>query len=742
MPYIVNFTDRQNKVPITVYDNTSSTDTSLTFPGRNVTGYGQLIAENFLALLENFSKSEPPVNPTEGQLWYDSENGILMIWDNVQWKAASNIQKGVVEPNVAESKLGELWVDTTNQQVYVFSGTRWVLVGPNFSTGLRSGPLVEQIDDSDGISRIILTFYVEDIPVFIISKDSFTPKISITGFNTVRSGLNVTSENIDDTGLAAKLYSSAASADALTIGGVEIPAGRFLRTDAINTTEFGLNVRNNAGVAVGVDGNFSLTTSATAAKIYNSAEGSSIDIQTNRGSGVPETIVRIFDNRVGINLADPNEVLDVNGNISTNGALIVTNATQATNLNNGTIRTAGGASIAKNLIVGDGVQIFGTTVAQAIQPTVTDSYDLGTSSKRWNTIKAKNIEVDTIVGSLRGNIDGNATTATNLRSTTTFEMTGDMSSPSFTFDGLVGGPTKTFTTTLTSNIITSKPFPFPNVSTNNDTILVFRAGAGLQKQTRDVFVADLGVPIGAIMPFAGSSVPPGYLLCDGSEVEREKFRPLFDVIGVTYGNTSYLAGSFISGRTYTIEFVGTTNFTAIGAATNAVGVSFVATGSGIGTGIASATFLNGVDTFRLPDLRGRFPLGRDNMDNSVVVPNSTGGFIDGGGGNADRVPGTSPDNLGGSGGQSSNTLIVGNLPQHEHDMRGSTGQQYYATRIDTAAPLDVGAFSEKGPTTVGQSQYLPSSGGIRTSATLGQPFAVMNPYLTLNYIIRSGPPRY
>jgi microcystin-dependent protein len=321
-------------------------------------------------------------------------------------------------------------------------------------------------------------------------------------------------------------------------------------------------------------------------------------------------------------------------------------------------------------------------------------------------------------------------------------MTGDVSAPSFVFDGLVGGPIKTFNTTLTANLITSKSFPFPNTSVTNDTILVFRSGTGLIKQTRDVFVADLGVPIGAIMPFAGSSIPDGYLLCDGSEVEREKFRSLFDVIGVTYGNTSFLAGSFISGRTYTIEFVGTTNFTAIGASANTVGVSFVATGSGTGTGIASANFLNGVDTFRLPDLRGRFPLGRDNMDNNGVVPNITGGFIDAGGGNADRIPGTAPDNLGGSGGQSSNTLIVGNLPQHEHDMRGSTGQQYYATRIDTAAPLDVGAFSEKGPTTVGQGQYLPSSGGIRTGDTLGQPFAVINPYLTLNYIIRSGPPRY
>jgi microcystin-dependent protein len=741
MPYIVKFSDSA-KPPITVFDNTSSTDTSLTFPGRNVTGYGQIIAENFLALLENFSKSDPPINPTEGQLWYDSTNGVLMLWDTVQWKAASNIQKSVVEPSVADSQLGELWVDTTNQQLYVFSGSRWVLVGPNFSTGLRSGPLVEQIDDSDGIPRIVLNFYVEDVPVFIISKDSFTPKISIAGFTVIQSGLNVTSDNVDDLGLTAKLYASAASADALTINNVNIPAGRFLRTDAINTTEFGFNIRNNAGLAVGIDGNFSLTTSTTAAKIYNSAEGSSIDIQTNRGSGIPETIIRVFDNRVGINIANPNEVFDVNGNISTNGSLIVSNTNFATNLTNGTIRTAGGASIAKNLIVGDGVQISGTTNTNSIQPSISDTYDLGTTGRRWNVIRSKNIEADIIVGSLQGNIDGNATTATNLRSTTTFSMTGDMSAPSFTFDGLVGGSTKTFNTTLTANIITSKSFPSPNLSTNNDTILVFRAGAGLQKQTRDVFVADLAVPIGSIMPFAGTTAPYGYLLCDGSEVEREKFRPLFDVIGVTFGNTSYLAGSFIAGRTYTIEFVGTTNFIAIGAASNAVGITFVATSPGSGSGIASATFLNGVDTFRLPDLRGRFPLGKDNMDNNIVVPNATGGFIDAGGGNSDRVPGTAPDNLGGSGGQSSTALIVGNLPQHEHNMQGSTGQQYYATRIDTAAPLDVGAFSEKGPTTVGQSQYLPSSGGIRTGDTLGQPFAVMNPYLTLNYIIRSGPPRY
>ena len=103
MPYIVNFTDSENKTPITVFDNTSSQDTSLTFPGRNVTGYGQIIAENFLNLLENFASANQPINPTEGQLWYDTTNGVLQLWDNTNWKAASNIQKSPVAPSVETS---------------------------------------------------------------------------------------------------------------------------------------------------------------------------------------------------------------------------------------------------------------------------------------------------------------------------------------------------------------------------------------------------------------------------------------------------------------------------------------------------------------------------------------------------------------------------------------------------------------------------------------------------------------
>ena len=84
-----------------------------------------------------------------------------------------------------------------------------------------------------------------------------------------------------------------------------------------------------------------------------------------------------------------------------------------------------------------------------------------------------------------------------------------------------------------------------------------------------------------------------------------------------------------------------------------------------------------MNTFVLPDLRGRFPLGRDNMDNGRTVPTTLGNFVDAGGGNIDRVSGVAADNIGQSGGQESNSLVLSNLPEHEHDMQGSTGTQYY-----------------------------------------------------------------
>lgn len=50
-----------------------------------------------------------------------------------------------------------------------------------------------------------------------------------------------------------------------------------------------------------------------------------------------------------------------------------------------------------------------------------------------------------------------------------------------------------------------------------------------------------------------------------------------------------VAGTFVIGSEYTITTIGTTDFTAIGAASNSIGVVFTATGAGTGTGTATPT---------------------------------------------------------------------------------------------------------------------------------------------------------
>ena len=43
------------------------------------------------------------------------------------------------------------------------------------------------------------------------------------------------------------------------------------------------------------------------------------------------------------------------------------------------------------------------------------------------------------------------------------------------------------------------------------------------------------IPAGIVEVFAGSTVPTGFLLCDGSAVSRDTYATLFAVIGTTYG---------------------------------------------------------------------------------------------------------------------------------------------------------------------------------------------------------------
>lgn len=65
--------------------NADTASTSITLFGDNYDDYGRLANENWLHILENFSNTSPPNNPTRGQLWYDSGTNNLKVRNSTAW---------------------------------------------------------------------------------------------------------------------------------------------------------------------------------------------------------------------------------------------------------------------------------------------------------------------------------------------------------------------------------------------------------------------------------------------------------------------------------------------------------------------------------------------------------------------------------------------------------------------------------------------------------------------------------
>ena len=76
-PYVTNGT--VNPTSTTLHPNALSANTSLLFIGKGFPEYGDLVQENILHLLENFSSPTAPVYPVPGQLWFNSATNVLNI---------------------------------------------------------------------------------------------------------------------------------------------------------------------------------------------------------------------------------------------------------------------------------------------------------------------------------------------------------------------------------------------------------------------------------------------------------------------------------------------------------------------------------------------------------------------------------------------------------------------------------------------------------------------------------------
>jgi len=304
MAYTINLTD--GAIFATIADGTINTSSSMTLVGKNYAGYGEFLDENFIHLLENSSNTTAPGAPLTGQIWWDSGNGILNVYNGAAWKRIGGATASATAPSGATSEQGDLWYDSTNAQLKVYTGSAWLLVGPAFTAGTGiTGAIVDTIVDNTSDSHVVIKFYVEDSVVAIMSKDAtFTPQSSISGFTTVRPGMTLATS----VGGQTPLFQGT-STDAQLLDGIDSTG--FLSATSNDTTSGTLGVLNDSGLTVGVDQDAKLSVSgAGVVTLANQTSGQNMTFSVNVG-GTPTTALTIYGangtvagNQVNANYAD------------------------------------------------------------------------------------------------------------------------------------------------------------------------------------------------------------------------------------------------------------------------------------------------------------------------------------------------------------------------------------------------------------------------------------------------------
>jgi hypothetical protein len=188
MAYNITLTD--GTAFATIADGTINTDSSVTLVGKNYAGYGIFLDENFIQMLENFSDNTAPPTPLTGQIWWDSGNSLLKVYNGTIWKTISAATASGTAPT--SNVIGDLWYDTTNQQLKVWTGSSFIVVGPAFTSSEgTAGAIPESINDIGSTPHFVTSLYVNSNRVAIVSYDSvFTPQSPIsTWFPRIYPGI-------------------------------------------------------------------------------------------------------------------------------------------------------------------------------------------------------------------------------------------------------------------------------------------------------------------------------------------------------------------------------------------------------------------------------------------------------------------------------------------------------------------------------------------------------------------------
>ena len=268
MAYTI-FNTRNNEIAV-VEDGTIDNSTDLKLIGKNYAGYGEIQNENFVYLLENFAGANQPPRPIAGQLWFDTDDSKIKVYDgndeNV-FVPLGNVHIGAKPTGnaitAANVNKGDLWWDDVTAQLYAHNGSPtgdpFVLIGPKASQDVRTevadavvyDNLFAGQQDPTPYQHEILKGFVDDVVVFIASNDEFTLDDSnaIAGFDRIKKGITLVNTQNANNGVTAGNYSfHGSAADALRLGGTL--AEEFVqRSNPVFATQ--VDIDDNDGLLIG-----------------------------------------------------------------------------------------------------------------------------------------------------------------------------------------------------------------------------------------------------------------------------------------------------------------------------------------------------------------------------------------------------------------------------------------------------------------------------------------------------------
>ena len=346
MAYTINKTD--GTAITTITDGTVDNTTSVQLFGKSFSGFGEGLNENLVKLLENSASTSAPTAPLKGELWFDTNTAQLKVYDGSAFKPTGAAKSQALAPTSPSA--GDLWHDSDDDQLFVYTGSAFQLVGPVFTAGQTlSGWKIETLGSSGG-NKVVSSMYAGNTRVAILSKETFTPSVTQTGFASIKAGITLNSTLgavFDGTNTqASQIDVSSTSNTSSTV----IAGGNFLRTDAADTTTGALTVDTNGGVIIGDAQELSITVSSNDVTIAQTSEDKDLKFTVNDG-GTTKTPLQLTGADGGVDITGD---LTIVGNLNVSGAYNYTSSNIVEHSDTFLKVNAGGSEADAGLIVETG----------------------------------------------------------------------------------------------------------------------------------------------------------------------------------------------------------------------------------------------------------------------------------------------------------------------------------------------------------------------------------------------------